>query len=144
MQETLSEKYFDSYIRNVSDEVLVQFYHDIEWTYFPVIVLDEYQRRFKSKAKRDILEKLKKRAESAKRESVKLGKLTVRKGYGVGKKLKGSTTKGISKSIQIAKTLGPSPMESLQLIEKLGKLKDSGLITEKEFQQKKKQLLKKI
>ena len=124
--------------------MLVQFYQDIEWTYFPVIVLDEYQRRFKSKTKRNILEELKRRAEITKRKSVNIGKITASKGYQVSKKLKGKTTRGISKSIQIAKTLGPSSMESLQLIEKLGKLKEAGLITEKEFQQKKKQLFKNI
>ena len=139
-----AEKHFDSYIRNVSDEVLVQFYQDIEWTYFPAMVLDEYQRRFRTKAKRDILEQLKKKTKMVTTRGIKLGKDTASKGYAAGNKLKSNTTKGISKSIQIARTLGPSPIENLQIIEKLGKLKDTGLITEKEFQQKKKQLLKKI
>ena len=143
MRDLSSEKHFDNYIKNVPDDILVQFYHDIEWTSFPVLVIDEYQRRFKSKAKRDILERLKKKVEITGVKGIEFGKHTLHKGYDASKKLK-NNTKGISKNIEIAKAIGPSPMENLRIIEKLGKLKESGLITEKEFQQKKKQLLKKI
>ncbi|MEE9512021.1 MAG: SHOCT domain-containing protein, partial [Nitrosopumilaceae archaeon] len=37
-----------------------------------------------------------------------------------------------------------SPEENLRVLEKLGKLKKAGIISQKEFQQKKKQLLKDI
>ena len=79
MKKTPSDEHFDNYIKNVSDDMIIQFYHDIEWASFPVVVLDEYQRRFKSKAERDIFERLKKKVESTKGKGIELGKYTVYK-----------------------------------------------------------------
>ena len=59
-------------------------------------------------------------------------------------KLKKESEKRILSGISSAKKIGSSPEENLKLLEKLGKLKEKGVITEKEFQAKKKKLLEKI
>jgi hypothetical protein len=62
----------------------------------------------------------------------------------VGTKLSKKGSASIEKSIISAKKSLSSSDEMITLIERLGKLKESGLITEKEFQAKKKELLDKI
>ena len=57
-------------------------------------------------------------------------------------KLKKQGSKQIQAKIDAAKA--PSKQETIKLIEKLNRLKKQGIITEKEFQLKKKQLLAKI
>ena len=44
--ENKSENYFKQYLKNVTNDQLVQFYNDVEWTPFPVLVIKEYQQRF--------------------------------------------------------------------------------------------------
>ena len=58
-------------------------------------------------------------------------------------KIKNKSEKRIKTRIAALKQ-APSPEENLRILEKLGKLKKAGIISQKEFQQKKKQLLKDI
>ena len=58
-------------------------------------------------------------------------------------KIKNKSEKRIKTKIAALKQ-APSAEENLRILEKLGKLKKAGLISQKEFQQKKKQLLKDI
>ena len=58
-------------------------------------------------------------------------------------KIKNKSEKRIKTKIAALKQ-SPSPEENLRILEKLGKLKKAGIISQKEFQQKKKQLLKDI
>jgi uncharacterized protein YjgD (DUF1641 family) len=44
----------------------------------------------------------------------------------------------------LAQKLASNKQQNLQLLEKLGKLRKSGIITEKEFRQKKKKLLARV
>ena len=71
-----------------------------------------------------------------------------KEGFSAGSELgKKATEKGVSsieKGINSAKKTLTSSTEIITLIERLGKLRDAGLITEKEFQSKKKELLDKI
>jgi len=60
------------------------------------------------------------------------------------KRLKKITKSTVSKTIHSARKIGKSKNESLDVLLKLGELKKSGVITQKEFQQKKKELLDKI
>ena len=48
------------------------------------------------------------------------------------------------KGIESGRKLKTTPYDQLQLLEKLGELQKSGIITEKEFQEKKKKILSKI
>ena len=59
-------------------------------------------------------------------------------------KLKAEGEKKITKGISAARKMTATTDENLQTLEKLGKLRKSGVITEKEFQEKKKKLLSKI
>ena len=51
-----SESYFKDFLKNTTNEQLVQFYDDVEWTPFPVLVIKEYQNRFKAKNKKEAKE----------------------------------------------------------------------------------------
>ena len=70
--ENKSEDYFKQYLKNVTNDQLNQFYDDVEWTPFPVLVIKEYQRRFNQKNKKEVIEKLKIHAELAKEKTREL------------------------------------------------------------------------
>lgn len=61
-----------------------------------------------------------------------------------GKKVSKKGVKEIRKSISSAKNAMSSKNEIIEMIEKLGRLKESGFLTDEEFQNKKKELLAKI
>ena len=92
-------------------------------------------------------EKLKDTVNDAKATGEALSKVALEKGkegLSVGAELSKKGSSSIEKSIASAKKSLSSSDEMITLIERLGKLKESGLITEKEFQAKKKELLEKI
>ncbi len=158
----LTEKFFVKYLRDLPDDTIIDYYRDVDITPFPFLVLKEYQKRFKKSSKKDLIEnltiqaamekvkstelknlskitqkktskRLKKEAEQMRRKSLEISKLVSKGKSKVGKKF-GKATKNI----------GKNKKEDLELLEKLGELKKSGVITQKEFQQKKKKLLEKI
>ena len=135
-----SESYFKDYLHNITNEQLVQFYDDVEWTPFPVLVLKEYQNRFKAKNKKEVIQKLKGHAEIAKEKTQELHSLAKSRGSKVTKKIK---TKGKKLTKSISETTGSSE-KNLRILEKLGELNKKDIITDKEFQEKKKELLKRI
>ena len=135
-----SESYFKDYLHNITNEQLVQFYDDVEWTPFPVLVLKEYQNRFKAKNKKEVIQKLKGHAEIAKEKTQELQSLAKSRGSKVTKKIK---TKGKKLTKSISETTGSSE-KNLRILEKLGELNKKDIITDKEFQEKKKELLKRI
>jgi hypothetical protein len=111
----------------------------------------ELLARKKSKKEGDFFDKLREKTREAKEISSSIGKVTLERSEEIGKQLAQKGKVGIDKGkesldkgIASAKRSTVSKTESIELIEKLGKLKESGLITEKEFQQKKKQLLENI
>jgi len=61
-----------------------------------------------------------------------------------GKKLKKEGKKKILSGISSAKKISYSKENSLRTLEKLGKLRKARIITEKEFQEKKKEVLRRI
>jgi hypothetical protein len=136
-----SESYFKDYLKNITNEQLVQFYDDVEWTPFPVLVIKEYQNRFKVKNKKEIIEKLKDHAEVAKEKTQELRSLAKSRGSKVTKKIK---TKGKELTRSISETTLISSEKNLRILEKLGELNKKNIITNKEFNEKKKELLKRI
>ena len=136
-----SESYFKDYLKNITNEQLVQFYDDVEWTPFPVLVIKEYQNRFKVKNKKEVIEKLKDHAEVAKEKTQELRSLAKSRGSKVTKKIK---TKGKELTKSISETTLISSEKNLRILEKLGELNKKGIITNKEFIEKKKELLKRI
>lgn len=140
--ENKSENHFKQYLKNVSNDQLVQFYDDVEWTPFPVLVIKEYQRRFNEKNKKEVLEKLKLHANIAKQKTKKLQKIAKIRGSGISKTIHNEGGK-ITKSIENSKRLIYSE-KNLLILERLSSLNKKGVITNKEFQDKKKEILKRI
>ena len=136
-----SESYFKDYLKNITNEQLIQFYDDVEWTPFPVLVLKEYQNRFKTKNKKKVISKLKSHAEIAKEKTQELRSLAKNRGSKATKELK---TRGKKLSKSIGKSTLNSSEKNLRILEKLGDLNKKGIITNKEFNEKKKDLLKRI
>jgi hypothetical protein len=132
-----SESYFKGYLKNITNEQLVQFYDDVEWTPFPVLVIKEYQNRFKVKNKKEVIEKLKDHAEVAKEKTQELRSLAKSRGSKVTKKIK---TKGKELTKSISETTLISSEKNLRILEKLGELNKKNIITNKEFNEKKKEL----
>jgi polyhydroxyalkanoate synthesis regulator phasin len=60
------------------------------------------------------------------------------------KRLKSKGEQKISKSISAARRMSSADGKDLETLAKLGELKKAGIITDKEFQTKKKQILKRI
>jgi len=122
-----SEKYFKDYLEKIPNERLMQFYDEVEWTPFPVLVLKEYQNRFKAKNKKEVKEKLRTQVQLAKQRSALITKKIKTKGSDIRQK-----------------TTFSSSTRNLELVEKLADLKKKRIITAKEFQDKKKELLERI
>ena len=138
-----SEEFFIKYLKTLPNSHIKQFYNDVEWTPYPVLVIKEFQRRFKPKDA-EFLDKLVESVDDAKKKGQKIGKLAKIRGVKLSQRVKSRAKKTVSKKIAKAKQLVRSSDENVGLIKKLGELKKSGIITNKEFQAKKKQLLDKI
>ena len=139
--ENKSEDYFKQYLKNVTNDQLIQFYDDVEWTPFPILVIKEYQNRFNQKNKKEVLEKLKINAEITRDKTKKLHSIANRSSK-VSKKILNKTEK-LSKSLENKRRLVSSE-KNLVILEKLGELTKKGIITNKEFLDKKKEILKRI
>ena len=138
-----SEEFFIKYLKTLPNSHIKQFYNDVEWTPYPVLVIKDFQRRFKPKDT-EFLDKLVESVDDAKKKGQKIGKLAKIRGIKLSQRVKSRAKKTVSKKIAKAKQLVRSSDDNVELIKKLGELKKSGIITNKEFQSKKKQLLDKI
>ena len=138
-----SEDFLIKYLKTIPDKHIKQFYNDVEWTPYPVLVIKEFQRRFKPNDE-EFLEKLLESVDEAKRKGQKIGKLAKIRGLKLSKQVRAQAKKTVSKKITNAKRMIRSSNENVELIKKLGELKKAGIISNKEFQAKKKQLLDKI
>ena len=171
-----SEKSFKEYLKKLPDDTIIKYYSDVEYSPFPVILIQEYTRRFQQKSKNEIIKDLKYQTRLARKKTQEVSKLAKkhtliddvtkqktqeiidqakRKGYGIGEKisnkhhkisskLKKTAKSRIQKTVNVGRNLKISKKENLELLENLAKLKDAGIITTKEFQEKKKKLLSKI
>ena len=138
-----SEDYLIKYLKTLPDKHIKQFYNDVEWTPYPILVIKEFQRRFKPNDE-EFLEKLLESVDEAKRKGQKIGKLAKIRGLNLSKQVRAQAKKTVSKKITKAKRMIRSSEDNVELIRKLGELKKAGIISNKEFQVKKKQLLDKI
>ena len=138
-----SEEFFIKYLKTLPNSHIKQFYDDVEWTPYPVLIIKEFQRRFKPKDT-EFLDKLLESVDDAKKKGQKIGKLAKIRGIKLSQRVKSRAKKTVSKKIAKAKQLVRSSDDNVELIKKLGELKKAGIITNKEFQSKKKQLLDKI
>ena len=138
-----SESFFIKYLKSLPDSHIKQFYNDVEWTPYPVLVIKEFQRRFKPKDDA-FIDKLFQSADEAKKKGQKIGRLAKLRSVGLSKRVSTQAKKSVSKKISKAKRMIGSSEQNVELIKKLGELKKAGLITNQEFIAKKKQLLDKI
>ena len=138
-----SEKHLIKYLKSLPDNQIKQFYDAVEWTPYPVLVIKEFQRRFKPNDE-EFLEKLLESVDEAKRKGQKIGKLAKIRGLNLSKQVRARAKKTVSKKITKAKRMIRSSKDNVELLKKLGELKKAGIISNKEFQAKKKQLLDKI
>ena len=138
-----SEDFLIKYLKTLPDKHIKQFYNDVEWTPYPILVIKEFQRRFKPNDE-EFLEKLLESVDEAKRKGQKIGKLAKIRGLKLSKRVRAQAKKTVSKKITKAKRMIRSSKDNVELIKKLGELKKAGIISNKEFQVKKKQLLDKI
>jgi hypothetical protein len=170
--ELKSEKSIKEYLKKLPDDTIIKYYLDVEYSPFPILVIEEYTRRFKRKTKNEIIKDLKLQSRLAKKKTKELGsmakkrklvddvtrekseeiiKQAKRKGYKISEKLAskgsllGSKLKKKTKStIKSGRNLKSSPSKNLDLLKKLGDLQKAGIITKKEFEEKKKKILSKI
>ena len=174
--EVKSEKSIKEYLRALPDDTIIKYYLDVEYSPFPILLIEEYTRRFKRKTKGQIINDLKLQTRLAQKKTQDIGKMAkkykildditrekseeviqhakksgyhisktiAKKGSIIGSKLKKKTRSGIRSGINAGKNIQDSSQKELDLLKKLGDLKKSGIITNKEFQEKKKKILAKI
>lgn len=160
--ELKSEKSIKEYLEKLPDDTIIKYYLDVEYSPFPILVLQEYTRRFKRKTKNEIIKDLKLQTRLAKKKTKELSSLAKRKklvddvtrqkseeilkhakkkGYDIGGKI---SLRGSNLKSRIQKRTQLSSSKDLDLLKKLADLQKAGIITNKEFQEKKKKILSKI
>ena len=113
-----------------------------------------YIEKFLKKADKALQDGVK-RADEVLEDAVEFGTMTAKQASQASKELRSQakkerielqkkSAKKISEGISAAKGLAANAEEDLELLEKLGKLRKAGVITEKEFQTKKKKILGRI
>lgn len=73
--ELKTEKSFREYLKKLPDDTIIKYYLDVEYTPFPILIIDEYTRRFKRKTKDEIIKDLKFQASLARKKTKELGKM---------------------------------------------------------------------
>ena len=170
--ELKSEKSIKEYLEKLPDDTIIKYYLDVEYSPFPILIIEEYTRRFKRKTKNEIIKDLKFQSRLAKKKTKELGSMAKKrklvddvtrekseaiikqakiKGYEISEKLAskgsilGSKLKKKTKStIKSRRNLSSSSSKDLDLLKKLGDLQKAGILTKKEFEEKKKNILSKI
>ncbi|WP_218843325.1 SHOCT domain-containing protein [Nitrosopumilus ureiphilus] len=113
-----------------------------------------YIDKFLKKADKAIQEGIK-RADEVLDEAVELGEITAKQASKASKEfsekakkegeiLQKKSLEKINEGILSAKKMATNSEEDLKMLDKLGKLRKSGVLTEKEFQEKKKKILSRI
>ena len=94
-----SEEFLIKYLKTLPDKHIKQFYNDVEWTPYPILVIKEFQRRFKPNDE-EFLEKLLESVDEAKRKGQKIGKLAKIRGLNLSKQVRARAKKTVSKKSQ--------------------------------------------
>ena len=138
-----SEAHLIKFLKSLPDNQIKQFYNGVEWTPYPVLVIKEFQRRFNPNDD-EFVTKLLESVNEAKSKGQKIGRLAKLRGLKIGKRVRTQAKKTVSKKVTKAKRMIRSSQDNVELIKRLGELKKAGIISNKEFQTKKKQLLDNI
>ena len=94
--------------------------------------------------KKGFLDNLAKKADELKDKSIEIGKMAAREAGELGERIDDAVDNGLDAAKKMKPQSSESKNETIDLIERLAKLKEQGIITEKEFNAKKKDLLDKI
>ena len=94
-----SEEFFIKYLKSIPDKHIKQFYNDVEWTPYPVLVIKEFQRRFKPNDE-EFLEKLLESVDDAKEKGQKIGRLAKIRGLQLSKQVKARAKKQFQRKSQ--------------------------------------------
>ncbi|QDI88062.1 hypothetical protein Nisw_00210 [Candidatus Nitrosopumilus sp. SW] len=70
-----SEKSIKEYLKKLPDDTIIRYYLDVEYSPFPILVIEEYTRRFKKKTKSEIIKDLKFQGRLARKKTQELGKM---------------------------------------------------------------------
>ncbi len=70
-----SEKSIKEYLKKLPDDTIIKYYLDVEYSPFPMLLIEEYTRRFKKKTKNEIIKDLKYQSRLARRKTRELGKM---------------------------------------------------------------------
>jgi hypothetical protein len=96
------------------------------------------------KKKDTLLNKIMKSTDDAKNIGLGLGKSAFSKGQKIGNNLTQDGAKRLHETLESARRAATSSKANIDLIKQLGELKEAGLITAKEFEIKKKEILDRI
>lgn len=78
MEELKSERSIKEFLEKLPDDDIIKYYLDVEFTPFPVLIIEEYNRRFKRKTKDQIIRDLKYQARLARTKARRLRSLARR------------------------------------------------------------------
>ena len=70
-----SEASFKEYLKKLPDKTIIEYYSDVEYSPFPIILIQEYARRFQEKSKNEIIKDLKYHTQLARKKHRKLANL---------------------------------------------------------------------
>lgn len=70
-----SEKSIKEYLKKLPDDTIIKYYLDVEYSPFPILVIEEYTRRFKKKTKNEIIKDLRYQGRLARKKTQELGKM---------------------------------------------------------------------
>ena len=70
-----SEASFKEYLKKLSDDTIIKYYSDVEYSPFPVILIQEYTRRFQQKSKNEIIKDLKYQTRLARKKTEEISKM---------------------------------------------------------------------
>ena len=70
-----SEASFKEYLKKLPDETIIKYYSDVEYSPFPVLLIQEYTRRFQQKSKNEILKDLKLQTRLARKKTQEISKM---------------------------------------------------------------------
>ena len=70
-----SESSFKEYLKKLPDDTIIKYYSDVEYSPFPVILIQEYTRRFQQKSKNEIIKDLKYQTRLARKKTQEISKM---------------------------------------------------------------------
>jgi hypothetical protein len=94
--------------------------------------------------KSGLFRKLKEKADTAAKAGADLGKKAIEKTPELGKQLKDQSLKSLDESITAVRKASTSGAKNVELLKQLAELKDQGIISDEEFEAKKKDILSRI